>query len=159
MKIPVLLKTLTELETELAQHYRDFADRNQAEHDIYHQCLAFASRCDHRAERIAKHAAQAEDRSNLSPASGRGHVLGRLRPAAVADPFADRGLQLLAGLRSMHAAATQGEITWVMLGQGAQAARDPELLKLFRHCHHESEMEVKWLLTRIKTAAPQALTS
>ena len=44
-----------------------------------------------------------------------------------------------------------------MAGQAAQAARDAELLETVTRCHTETELQVKWLTTRIKVAAPQAL--
>ena len=45
----------------------------------------------------------------------------------------------------------------MMAGQAAQALRDDELLAVVRECHLETELQVKWLTTRIKDAAPQAL--
>ena len=53
--------------------------------------------------------------------------------------------------------AEEASITWVMAGQAAQAARDAELLETVTRCHTETELQVKWLTTRIKVAAPQAL--
>jgi len=44
-----------------------------------------------------------------------------------------------------------------MAGQAAQAARDAELLAVVTACHEETELQVKWLTTRIKVASPQAL--
>jgi hypothetical protein len=46
-----------------------------------------------------------------------------------------------------------------MAGQAAQAARDADLLAVVHECHAEVELQVKWLTTRIKVAAPQALVT
>jgi hypothetical protein len=46
----------------------------------------------------------------------------------------------------------------VIVAQAAQALRDAELLGVCTECHTESIVQMHWLLTRIKTAAPQALT-
>ena len=48
---------------------------------------------------------------------------------------------------------------WVIAGQGAKASRGRELLEVVRECHTETEIQAKWLLTRIKVAAPQVLMS
>jgi hypothetical protein len=162
MKIHALLAALTELETNLADKYRQFAAQHKDEHDLYHQCWAFAARCETRAERIANDVRYDNRTPQVSsPLGSPSGPLKLLHQAAsqVVHQFSDEGLRLLADLRRIHSAATEAETTWAILGQGAQAARDPDLSKLFEQCHHESEMEAKWLLTRIKTTAPQALLS
>jgi hypothetical protein len=45
-----------------------------------------------------------------------------------------------------------------MVGQGAKAARDKELLETVTQCQEETSVQVKWLTTRIKEASPQTLT-
>ena len=44
-----------------------------------------------------------------------------------------------------------------MLGQAAQGVRDRELLEVVQGCEGETEIQLKWLRTRMKQAAPQAL--
>jgi NADH dehydrogenase/NADH:ubiquinone oxidoreductase subunit G len=66
---------------------------------------------------------------------------------------------LLAVLRTLFLAAEEVSITWVMADQAAQAARDTELLAVVHECHAEVELQAKWLTTRIKVAAPQALVT
>jgi hypothetical protein len=46
-----------------------------------------------------------------------------------------------------------------MAGQAALAARDGQLLETVSECHTETELQVKWLTTRIKVGAPQALVA
>jgi hypothetical protein len=53
--------------------------------------------------------------------------------------------------------ATECDISWTMVGQGAQGARDPDLLAVIDDCEHETSLQLKWLRTRMKMAAPQAL--
>jgi hypothetical protein len=54
--------------------------------------------------------------------------------------------------------AQECEIDWEMVGQGAKAARDQDLLETVTECMEQTAVQVKWLKTRIKEAAPQALT-
>jgi hypothetical protein len=67
-------------------------------------------------------------------------------------------LGLLHDLRTLFLAAEECSITWVMLGQAAQATRDDELLQVVTKCHEQTENQVKWFVTKIKTASPQVLT-
>ena len=46
---------------------------------------------------------------------------------------------------------------WTLVGQAAQGARDRELLATVERCEAETSVQLKWLRTRMKEAAPQAL--
>jgi hypothetical protein len=52
---------------------------------------------------------------------------------------------------------TECDITWTMIGQAAQGARDVELVEVAKACEGETATQLKWLKTRMKQAAPQAL--
>jgi hypothetical protein len=49
------------------------------------------------------------------------------------------------------------DISWTMIGQAAQGAGDQELLKIVNSCEGQTATQIKWLRTRMKQAAPQAL--
>jgi hypothetical protein len=49
------------------------------------------------------------------------------------------------------------DISWTMIGQAAQGARDWELLETVNSCEGQTATQIKWLETRMKQAAPQAL--
>jgi hypothetical protein len=160
MRLGPLLARLHELETDLAQEYRALGERHAADHDVYHQCHAFAQQCDDHAGRLApvaerhgEHVAGDEGPDFWSGA------LERVRRAgsAVLGRSPETGVLLLRDLRELFLSAEECSITWVMAGQAAQAARDRELLALVTQCHEQAEHQVKWLVTRIKVAAPQAL--
>ena len=53
--------------------------------------------------------------------------------------------------------ATECDISWTLVGQAAQGARDKELPAVVRECGGETAIQLKWLKTRMKEAAPQAL--
>jgi hypothetical protein len=65
---------------------------------------------------------------------------------------------LLGDLRALYLLAEDASICWTILGQGAQAQRDSELLATVTRCHTETLRIVKWITTRIKTTAPQTLS-
>jgi hypothetical protein len=53
--------------------------------------------------------------------------------------------------------ATECDLAWTLVGQAAQGARDRELFAVVDRCEHETAIQLKWLRTRLKEAAPQAL--
>jgi hypothetical protein len=53
--------------------------------------------------------------------------------------------------------ATECDMAWTLVGQAAQGARDRELLAVVARCEGETATQLKWLRTRMKEAAPQAL--
>jgi hypothetical protein len=69
------------------------------------------------------------------------------------------GLLLLRDLRELHLLYAAASIDWVVLAQGAQAAREADLLEVVTHAHAQTLRGLKWTVTRIKTVAPQVLTS
>jgi hypothetical protein len=149
VKLGPLLTGLRELEVALAEEYRTTGERHTADHDVHHQCQSFALQCERHAEALDPHAARYGENEGAvwsmlfeSP----------LRLAAAAD-----GLVLLRDLQALLLAAEEASITWVIAGQAALAARDAQLLDTVTECHTETELQVKWLTTRIKVGAPQAL--
>jgi hypothetical protein len=53
--------------------------------------------------------------------------------------------------------ASECDITWTMIGQAAQALRDTDLVEVVQDCQQQTATQLKWLRTRMKQAAPQAL--
>jgi len=66
-------------------------------------------------------------------------------------------LGLLRDLQDLYLLASLVDITWTMVKQAGQGLRDEELLDVVRACDEETEKQLKWLSTRMKQAAPQAL--
>jgi hypothetical protein len=139
MRIGPLLARLRELEQGYAEELRAAAERHRDDHDVFHQCLTFAKKADERAQKLAPLATR--------------YGGDALWSVVVQGTSAD----LLEDLRLLFLRAEECSITWVMAGQAAQAARDRELLDVVRTCHQETEIQVKWFVTRIKVASPQAL--
>jgi hypothetical protein len=49
------------------------------------------------------------------------------------------------------------DMAWVLVGQAAKGARDYELIETVEQYAKQTEAQQKWLTTRLKAAAPQAL--
>ena len=64
---------------------------------------------------------------------------------------------LLRDLQDLYLMANACDIAWTMVGQAAQGARDGDLLEVVEGCEGQTAVQIKWLRTRMKQAAPQAL--
>jgi hypothetical protein len=53
--------------------------------------------------------------------------------------------------------ACECDMAWTLVGQAAQGLRDQDLLEVVQGCESETAIQLKWLRTRMKQAAPQAL--
>jgi hypothetical protein len=159
MKIGSLLARLHELETDLADELRALGERHAADHDVFHQCHTFSLQCERHAAALQPVAARyGEEVDDDSPGFWSGILESARRAASTSvGRVPESGLLLLRDLRTLFLQAEECSITWVMAGQAAQAARDQELLEVVRTCHLETEIQVKWFVTRIKVASPQAL--
>ncbi|HEY7792552.1 MAG TPA: hypothetical protein VIA10_00945 [Gaiellaceae bacterium] len=159
MKIGPLLARLHELETDFAEELRALGERHAADHDVFHQCHTFALQCERHAAALQPVAARyGEDVGDEGPGFWSGLLESARRTASASlGRVPESSLLLLRDLRTLFLQAEECSITWVMAGQAAQAARDQELLDVVRTCHQETEIQVKWFVTRIKVASPQAL--
>jgi hypothetical protein len=68
-------------------------------------------------------------------------------------------LLLLTDLRRIHLRAAGVSVDWELLAQGAQAAKDEQLLALASRCHPETLRQMRWANAMLKELAPQTLTS
>lgn len=141
MKIGSVLAHLHEREEHFAKELASGAARHGDEHDVFHQCLTFAAAAEKRLR-------------TLEPLERR---YGGSAHWAGAD--IDHGTTLLEDLRALYLLTHEVAVTWVMALQAAKAARDSELEEVATTCHHQVETQAKWFLTRIKSAAPQALVT
>jgi hypothetical protein len=149
-------------EAELAGELLALGERHKADHDVYHLTRTLATQAHERMRALEPHAERygssvdadddaANGRRLLSTLREKGGELAGRRPEA--------GLLLLRDLRKLHLLASEASIDWTILGQGAQAARDAELLATVTESHPGALQALKWTTTKLKEAAPQVLTS
>ena len=80
----------------------------------------------------------------------------RLHAAGLAEARAGE-IGPLRDLQDLHVLASLVQTTWMVVAQGAQGLRDPELLRVAQDAGAQTARQITWLDTRIKVAAPQAL--
>ena len=111
-------------------------------------CLRFAGQCAGHADALAPFANRyGEDRPE-EPERLHSELFGGTR---------EGGLGLLRDLHDLYLTATECEVTWALGGLAAQGAHDADLFDVVRRCEDEMTIQLRWLRTRMKQAAPQAL--
>ena len=152
MKIALAIAAVRDAEAVLGAELGRIGERHRADHDVFH--LSHTLIGWHHANLAA-----------LAPFGERYGVDGPAEPpaGARAEPSGSSGRRpeagevLLRDLRHLHLLYAAASIDWVLLGQGAQAVRGCELLRVVDECHPRTLRGLKWTLTQLKTAAPQVL--
>ena len=163
MKIDLALRETHDAEIDLAVELLRVGERHQADHDVFHLSRTLSGWCDRHVQRLA---AQADrygvslDSEAVEDEQDRG-LLARLREkgAELVGSRPEPGVLLLRDLRELHLAAARASLAWTVLGQGAQAVRDGELLETVTACHPETIRTMKWTVQKVKEASPQVLAS
>ncbi len=136
------------------------ADRHKVDHEIYHVARDISRWSQlhvHELTEIGRRYGlklkddPEEDSGLLSTVRGKVSELAGRRP--------EPGLLLLADLRHLHRVAAGVSLDWELLGQGAQAAKDAELLALTKRCHPQSLRQMRWTNAMLKVLSPQVLAS
>jgi hypothetical protein len=159
--IPIVLRSLYDGERGLEGELLAAADRHRVEHEFHHVARDIARWSHEHADRIAR---AAEPHGLHLPAPADHPEPGPLATVrqSLSQAVGHRqapGLLLLYDLRALHLAATENSLSWEMLAQAAQAAKDTDLLHLAAACHPQTLRQLRWTHTMIKTLSPQLLTS
>ncbi|WP_416566049.1 hypothetical protein [Nocardia testacea] len=159
MKLHIVIEELQYSERELAGELAAAAVRHRAEYEIHHTARDLAQRSqDHLRELDALAprfgATNGPGRRDLRVRLPRGR---RLRAAVGRTP--DPGLRLLRDLRRLHQLAAGVSVDWELLAQGAQAAREPDLLELAAQCHPGTLRQLRWTNAMLKGLSPRILAN
>lgn len=159
MKLGLALREVHRSELRLARSLDAIAARHHNDHAIYYVALGLARWSKEHVALIA----QAGERYGV-------RLRAHPRTVAVTDTvqqwISDRvgrrpepALLLLADLRRLHRLAAGVSLDWELVAQGAQAAKDPELLELTQRCHPQALRQMWWANAMLKELSPQALMS
>lgn len=149
MKLSVYLGLLHKSEGTLAESFRQVAGGHGHEPDVHFLCLALAAQCDAHQEALAPIIDRyGEIDDDDEPERLHAQGLSETRSGPVG---------LLRDLQDLYLLASLVDITWTMIKQAAQGLRDTDLLDVVTDCDGQTTTQLKWLQTRMKQAAPQAL--
>jgi hypothetical protein len=148
MHVAHYLGLLHKAQVDLADAFRQVRDAHAEEADVFHTCEKLAKECDAHAERLQPFAERYGEDAPDEPDRLYSELFRGTRTG---------GLGLLRDLHDLYLMACECDMAWTLVGQAAQGLRDGELLEVVTTCEGETEMQLKWLRTRMKQAAPQAL--
>jgi hypothetical protein len=163
MKLGLAIRDVRDAERTLAEQLNALGERHKADHDVFHLTQTLQRVAHANLERLAVHGERYEvdvDPDDAPTEHGSSLIeRAREKSAELVGRRPEPGLLLVRDLRRLHLLYAEASIDYVILGQGAQAARDRELLDAVTRSHAQTLRGMKWTVTRIKTAAPQVLTS
>lgn len=148
MHVAHYLGLLHRAQVNLAQAFREVAAGHAEEADVHHLATKLARQCETHAERLAPFVERYGEDAPEEPDRLHSEIFRGTR---------EGGLGLLRDLQDLYLMGAECDIAWTLLGQAAQGLRDTALLDVVTSCEGETAMQMKWLRTRMKQAAPQAL--
>jgi hypothetical protein len=148
MHLAHYLGLLHRAQVELAAAFREVGAAHGDEVDVAHICERLAAQCDDHAERLAPFAERYGEDAPTEPERLHSELFRGARSG---------GLGLLRDLHDLYLMATECDLAWTLVGQAAQGARDRELVATVADCEGATAIQLKWLKTRLKETAPQAL--
>jgi hypothetical protein len=148
MHLAHYLGLLHRAQANLAEAFRQVAEAHAEEPDIHHLCHRLARQCDRHAEKLGPFARRYREEAPDEPDRLHSELFGGTRTG---------GIGLLRDLQDLYLMAAECDICWTVVGQAARGARDKDLQQVVQGCEGETAIQLKWLRTRMKQAAPQAL--
>jgi len=149
MNLHIYLGLLHQGEQTLAHSFRQVSRGHGDEPDIHFLCETLAGQSQHHVDLLLPVVQRyGEDGSDNEPERLHAEGLKETRSGPIG---------LLRDLQDLYVLAGMVDITWTVVEQAGQALRDRELLNVVELCRQETEVQIRWLKTRIKQAAPQAL--
>ena len=148
MQVSHYLGLLHRAQCTLAAAYREVAEHHGDEPDIEHLCEQLAQRCDDHAEALTPFVARYGEDAPDEPERLHSEIFRGTRSGP---------LGLLRDLQDLYLVAAECDIAWTLVGQAARGLRDDDLVATVAAAEQDTAIQLKWLRTRMKQAAPQAL--
>jgi hypothetical protein len=148
MHLAHYLGLLHRSENELASALLDVARDHPEEVDVHHTCQRLAGQCEEHVGQLEPFARRYSQDAPDEPERLHSTLFTGTRSG---------GLGLLRDLHDLYLMAAECDICWTVVGQAAQGARDTDLFDVVTRCEGQTAIQLQWLRTRMKQAAPQAL--
>lgn len=148
MHLAHYLGLLHKAQDTLGDAFHEVATSHHEEPDVYLVCEKLARQCEDHSRQLAPFARRYAEDAPDEPERLHSELFGGTRRG---------GLGLLRDLHDLYLMAAECDLSWTVIGQAAQGVRDDDLLAVVQRCERETAIQMRWLRTRIKEAAPQAL--
>lgn len=157
MKLRLAIRELHRSERKLAHQLTVLAARHHSDQDISHLARDLAGWSHRHLGELARHGRHYGLRLSADPRTAARTGVVQQRISGLLRHRPEPGLVLLADLRRIHWLAAGVSLDWELLAQGAQAAKDAELLGLASRCHPETLRQMRWANAMLKELSPQVL--
>jgi hypothetical protein len=160
-RLAIAIRDVHHAETNLHDELLALGDRHKAEHDVYHLTRTLARFAAANVAALARHGARYGTDPDTEAPDGSSSIMPGVREKTsdVLGRQPQAGIPLLHDIRTLYLVACETSINWVILGQGAQGARDQDLLAVVSSCHPQTLRTVRWAATKLKESSPQLLNS
>lgn len=148
MQIAHYLGLLHRSQDELGKAFHEVAASHREEPDVFHICEQLARQCEEHSRELEPFVGRYSEEAPEEPERLHSELFHGTRSG---------GLGLLRDLQDLYLMAAECDISWTVIGQAAQGIRDAELLAVVEQYEGETAVQLRWLRTRMKEAAPQAL--
>ena len=148
MQLAHYLGLLHRAQTELAAAFREVAAAYRDEPDVTRTCERLAGECESAGARLRPFAERYGEDAEDEPERLHSELFAGTRSGKLA---------LLRDLHDLYLMACESAISWTMIRQASQGARDHELLQLAEDGETVTAGHIAWITTRMKEAAPQTL--
>ncbi|MFG2058880.1 hypothetical protein ACGFI9_33145 [Micromonospora sp. NPDC048930] len=148
MHLAHYLGLLHKAQDRLGDAFTEVGAAHRDEPDVFHTCERLAGQCHRHAEQLAPFARRYAEEAPAEPDRLHSELFSGSRTGPIG---------LLRDLQDLYLMAAECDICWTLVGQAAYGARDEELLGVVKACEQQTAIQLKWLRTRMKQAAPQAL--
>jgi hypothetical protein len=160
VKLDLAIEELYRSENELYTVLLSMSDRHKVDHEVFHVTRDMAAWSQRHVAELAD--AGREFGLELDPeARDVSGIVERLqqKAAEMTGRRSAPGLLLLADLRHLYREASGTSLDWELLAQGAQGAKNKELLDLAERCHPQTLRVSRWANAKLKESSPQVLAS
>jgi hypothetical protein len=136
------------------------SDRHKADHEVFHVTRTMARWSEQHVAELAE-AGRAFGLTLDPRAASHSGLLEKLQQqaSALTGRRSTPGLLLLADLRHLYREAGGTTLDWELLAQGAQGAKNEELLDFAERSHPQTLRVAKWAEAKLKESSPQILAS
>jgi hypothetical protein len=148
MHIGNYLGLVHQSETDTAKAFRMIAKEHGDEVDVYQTCMLLASWSDNHVHSLTPFVEKYSEEKSKEP--------DRLK-SALFEKTRTGSLALLRDLHDLYLLVTEVDLCWIILLQAASGLRDKQLIETCENLSNETKRQLSWLMTRIKSAAPQTL--
>ncbi len=135
-------------EADLAKAFKKVAEAHGKEVDVFQTCQMLAKWSEELEEQLKPFSKKYKEEKDKEP--------DRLTQTLLKDTRAG-GMALLRNLHDLYLIATEVQVCCTILKQGSVALRDKELSEVCEKIEGKTHRQLSWLMTRMKSGAPQTL--